>query len=322
MTRKPLPATALLVTASGSRTRRGLHLPGAAWAGLCTFLAFVAAAVFAPLLTPYDPTARVAAVNLPPSAAHWLGTTANGNDVFSQLVYGGRTSLTVGLAAAVITTALALLIGLWAAYSGGAIDGLLSLLTNVFLVIPVFALIVLLAAFLPAGPLSIVFVISVTGWSFGARVFRSQALTLRERDFVLASELVGESRTRIVFVEILPNMWSIVAAFFVNQVVFAVTTEASLEFLGLGDSKTVSWGTMLFWAQNSSALLLGAWWEFVVPGVAIALTAFSLALLNFAVDEQTNPLVRAARLVKSATGYHAADSTLATPVLEGSNAAR
>ena len=187
------------------------------------------------------------------------------------------------------------------------------LVANVFLVIPSLPLMVLLAAFLTPGPLTIVFVLTLTGWAFGARLFRSQALSLREREFIAAADGAGESRWRVVFIELLPNMISIVAAFFVNQVIYAVGAEASLEFLGLGNSGQVTWGTMLFWAQNSSALLRGAWWTFVVPGMAIALTAFSLALINNAVDEVSNPRLRAERLMRH-FGFGARSAALMTPV--------
>jgi peptide/nickel transport system permease protein len=145
-------------------------------------------------------------------------------------------------------------------------------------------------------------------------LIRSQALSLRQREFIYASQGVGERAWRIMLREILPNMYSIIAAYFVNQVIFAVAAEASLEFLGLGDGAQVTWGTMLFWAQNSDALLLGAWWTFVAPGLGIALTASALALINFGVDERSNPRLRAFRLLEQCVGRHIASATLITPV--------
>jgi peptide/nickel transport system permease protein len=315
MTTSPTASGTIVAAGRRRQSRRPFKLPVPALIGAGIFLLLVLAAIFAPLLAQYPPSERVGAPSLPPSAAHWFGTTAQSQDVFSQFVYGARVSLGVSVAVAVITTVFGLIIGLWAAYAGGWVDSILSLIANVFLVLPSLALIVVLAAFLPPGPLSIVLVLSVTGWSFGARLFRSQALTLRQRDYVVASEVGGESRTRIIFVELLPNMWSIVAAFFVNQIVFAITAESSLEFLGLGNPGTVSWGTMLYWAQNSSALLLGHWWQFVIPGLAIAFTAFSLALINFAVDEQGNPRLKATTLLRNALGFRLRSATLITPVV-------
>ncbi|MCT9930780.1 ABC transporter permease [Planotetraspora sp. A-T 1434] len=283
--------------------------------GVVTLVLLALCAALGPPLAPYDPAKGVGGINEPPSAAHLFGTTGQGQDVLSQFLYGCRVSLLIAFAVALITTLISLAVGLLAAYAGGRTDDVLSSLTNVFLVLPGLPLIVVLAAFLPPGPVTIVAVLSLTGWAFGARLFRSQALSLRQREFIAAARLAGESRWRVLAVELLPNMLSIVAAFFVNQVIFAVGAEASLEFLGLGDSGQVTWGTMLFWAQNGSALLQGAWWTFVIPGLGIALTAFSLALINHAVDERTNPRLRASDLLRQAIGMRQRSAVLVTPVV-------
>ncbi|ODS96303.1 MAG: hypothetical protein BGO83_12215 [Devosia sp. 66-14] len=281
--------------------------------GLVILGALVAASALAQLLAPYNPKRATGGINEPPSLAHLFGTTGQGQDVLSQFLYGGQNTLWVAFSIAVLTTLLALVVALTAAYFRGWVDDVLTLVTNVFLVIPGLPLVVVLAAFLPPGPLTMIMVLTITGWAFGARLFRSQALSLREREFIAAAEDVGESRWRIVAVELLPNMGSVVAAYFVNQVIFAITAQASLEFLGLGDGGQITWGSMLFWAQNSSALIRGAWWTFVVPGMAIALTAFSLALINNAVDEIGNPRLRADRLLRRA-GVKKPSATLMTPV--------
>lgn len=297
----------------GAKARRQLLGSIPVTVGLVILGALVAASALAQVLAPYNPKRATGGINEPPSLAHLFGTTGQGQDVLSQFLYGGQNTLWVAFSIAVLTTLLALIVALTAAYFRGWVDDVLTLVTNVFLVIPGLPLVVVLAAFLPPGPLTMIMVLTITGWAFGARLFRSQALSLREREFIAAAEDVGESRWRIVAIELLPNMGSVVAAYFVNQVIFAITAQASLEFLGLGDGGQITWGSMLFWAQNSSALIRGAWWTFVVPGMAIALTAFSLALINNAVDEIGNPRLRADRLLRRA-GVRKPSATLMTPV--------
>lgn len=152
-----------------------------------------------------------------------------------------------------------------------------------------------------AGPLTIAVVIGLTGWAWGARILRSQTLTLSRRDFVTASRLAGESRWRILMAEILPNMLSLVIANLVFATIGAILAEASLEFLGLGNPSAVTWGTMLFWANSGGALLSGAWWWIVPPGLAIALVGLSLALVNFGVDQLSNPRLRLSRVKRAKT---------------------
>src|SRR4029078_85974 len=168
-------------------------------------------------------------------------------------------------------------------------DGTLSVLINVFLVIPGLPLAIVLAADLPPGPGSIALVLSFAGWAWSARVFRAQALTLRNREFIQAAIVSGEGSLRVVFIELLPNMASLVASAFIGTTVYAIGAEVGLEFLGLGDPGSVTWGTNLYWASNDSALLTGAWWTFVPTGFCVALVGFALTMLNYAIDEVTNP---------------------------------
>lgn len=297
----------------GARARRKLFGSVPVMVGVVILAALIIVCALAQWIAPHDPTRAVGGINEPPSFVHIFGTTGQGQDVLSQFLYGGQNTLWVAFTIAVLTTLVALVVALTSAYFRGWVDDTLTLVSNVFLVIPGLPLVVVLAAFLPPGSLTIIIVLTLTGWAFGARLFRSQALSLREREFIAAAEDVGESRWRIVAVELLPNMGSVVAAYFVNQVIFAITAQASLEFLGLGNGGEVTWGTMLFWAQNTSALIRGAWWTFVVPGMAIALTAFSLALINNAVDELGNPRLRADRLLRRA-GLRKPSASLMTPV--------
>ncbi|MGZ0147791.1 ABC transporter permease [Kribbella sp. WER1] len=211
------------------------------WLGAGVLAVLVVAAVLAPVLAPYGPS-EAGPLNASPSFAHPLGTTGQGFDVLSQFLYGARTSFLVSFSVAGLTTLIGIAVGLVSAYAGGWVDDVLSLLTNVFLALPGVPLMVVLAAFLPPGELTIILVLTFTGWSFGARLFRSQALSLREREFIAASRLAREARWRIIVVELLPNMLSITVAYLINQVIYAITAEAGLEFLGLGHSSKVTWG--------------------------------------------------------------------------------
>lgn len=277
------------------RTVRRLSQNRKAVAGVVVLVGFGLCAILSPLLRPGNPSAFIADPSLPPSARFPLGTTGNGQDVLQQLLWGSRVSLGVAFSVGVLTTIISVAIGLAAAYAGGRVDAGLTTLMNVFLLIPGLPLIVVLAVFLPPGAVTIVFVLTVTGWAWPARILRSQALSLKERDFVAAAVVSGERSWRIVSQQILPNMWSIVVASFMGSTVYAIGAEASLEFIGLGDVHQVTWGTMLYWAVNHADLEQGAWWTFVPPGLAIALIAFSLTMINFAMDEITNPRLRAVK---------------------------
>jgi len=250
-------------------------------------------AIFAPLIAPHSPTATTFAPYQNPSATNWFGTTGNGQDVFSQMVYGARISLLVGIAAGAMATFVAVTIGLIAGYRPGVIDELLSFATNLALVIPGLPLMFILAAYLKNRSVwTIVLVVAFTSWATGARVIRSQASTLRTRDFVHSAVFSGEGLFHVVFREILPNMTSLVAGSFFAAATAAVMAEASLEFLGLGDPNTVSWGTILYYAQQQNSLLTGQWVLVFAPGLAIALLALSFTLINFGVDALSNPRLR------------------------------
>lgn len=263
--------------------------------GAIIFLSFVLVGVFAPWIAPYEPKEFVGRPHQPPSSEFWFGTTGSGNDVFSQTVYGTRISLGTGLIVGVAVTIIGAIVGMSAGYFRGRVDDILSVMTNVFLIIPSLPLLVVLAAFLPAGFWTIISVLTVTGWAWGSRVLRSQTLSLREKDYVAAAVVSGENSFRIIFAEILPNMLSIMVAGMFGAVTYAIGAQAGLEFLGLGNPSSISWGTNLYWAQNNAGLLTGAWWTFVPSGTAIALVAFSMTMINFAIDEVTNPRLRSQR---------------------------
>lgn len=268
-------------------------------AGIVLLVLLVLLAVFAPLLTPYAPQDMIGMPNDPPSGDHWFGTTHQGQDVFSQVAYGARLSLLIGALAGVVTTVLAILVGMPAGYLGGWIDDALGVVMNVFLVIPQLPLVIVIAAYLPLkGAPAMILVISLTSWAFGARVLRSQTLTLASRDFVQAALISGDSSWRIIFGEVMPNMISLIVSTFIFAFTGAILTEAGLEFLGFGDLNSVSWGTTLYWAEENSALLVGAWWHFLFPGLALALAATSCVFINYGIDAISNPRLRLIKVRK------------------------
>ncbi len=261
-------------------------------------LFFLVLAIFPGQIAPYSPSAETFMPNLSPSAAHWLGTTSFGQDIFSQLIWGARQSLIIAFAAGAIATLVAVLVGVASAYLGGVTDGVLSTLTDILLVIPIFPLFIIIAAYLrSAGLLDIIIILGALNWSYSARQLRVQALSMRNRDFLKAASVRGERASYIIAAEMLPSMSSLIVAAFCLNAVFAVLTAAGLQFIGLGDPNAQSWGTMLYWAYQQAALQSGlALWA-IMPGVCIALFGGSLALINFAFDEISNPALRPVRRV-------------------------
>jgi oligopeptide/dipeptide ABC transporter ATP-binding protein len=281
---------------------------------------FVLMAIAAPLLTHYDPNASVVKGSLPPSSAHILGTTGLGQDLFAQLAYGARVTLLVGFVAAIGSTLLQVLMGLSSAYFGGIVDEVLSLVINVFLVLPGLPLTIVLASLASASGANqnehvIALVLMFTSWSYGARVLRAQTLSLKEREFVSAARASGESSLRIISTEILPNEVSLIASTFIGTFVYAVGAEVALEFLGLGNTSRASWGVILYWAQNNAALIVGKWWQFVPAGLCIAVLCAGLTFINFGIDELANPRLRAEspRRKRLSSGKKQAGSDAVTP---------
>jgi len=293
-------------------------LPPKAKAGTVLLGVFVLAGIIGPLVTPYDPSYQNPSPALSlhgPSAAHLLGTTQSGQDVLSQLLEGIRLTLELAAVVGIVATALSVIVGVAAAFLGGFWDDLLSLLSNVFLVLPALPLLILLLGYLPQrGQTPTILVLSALGWPWGARVIRAQTLTIRNRDFIAASRETGERTWRIIAFEIIPNEVSLIAANFVNTVLYAIGASVALAFIGLADLSSWSLGTMLYWAQSQQALQLGAWWWFAPPGLAVALIGTSLVLLNTGIDELGNPRLRDASSVAKIGGrrLHPADPT---PVL-------
>jgi peptide/nickel transport system permease protein len=250
-------------------------------------------AIFAPIIAPGEPGARVGRSHQPPSVEHVFGTTKMGRDVYKQFVWGARSSLSVGFATGIAITVLGTAIGLIAGYTGGKTDAALDLATNAVLVIPNMPLLILLASFAgTVGPMTIMTIIALTSWPWGARMTRSQTMALRNRDFVTAAKMIGEPDWRIIFVEILPNLTPLIGINLVGSIIYAIVAQTTLEYLGFGDPLKVTWGTMLYNAQNASAIMVGAWWDIGIPAIGIALTGLGLALINFTFDEIANPQLR------------------------------
>ena len=283
------------------------RLPTKAKVGVVLFGLFVLTAIIGPLVTPYDPSYQnpspSASMNAP-SAAHLLGTTQSGQDVLSQLLVGIRLTLELGIIVGLVATALAVIMGVTAAFLGGFWDELLSLVTNVFLVIPALPLLIVLLGYLPQkGQIATILVLSGLGWPWGARVIRAQTLAIRNRDFIAAARETGEKTWRIIINEIVPNEVSLIAASFVNTALYAIGASVALAFIGVADLNSWSLGTILYWAQSQQALQLGAWWWFVPPGLAVALIGTALVLVNTGIDELGNPRLRDATSASRIAGH-------------------
>jgi peptide/nickel transport system permease protein len=264
--------------------------------GVVLLAFFTGVAVLAPLIAPYDPSALQFQPMAPPSSHNLLGTTNTGQDIFSQLIWGTRQSLLIGVIAGLAATILSMLIGVTAAYVGGTTDLVLGLITDIFLVLPQLPLMIVIASYFRSSSYWIIIaVIVVTGWAYGARQLRSQALSLRHREFLEAARIRGERTSYIIIFELLPTMISLIVANFLGAAVYSVLSAAALQFIGLGNINEISWGTMLYWAENNEALMSGAPLWVMAPGACIALLGAAFALINYGFDEIGNPALRATR---------------------------
>jgi peptide/nickel transport system permease protein len=315
-----LPDPSVLPTSQGARRRTALsRLTTAvrrnrkATVGAVLLLLFILVALFPNLIPHYNPTeifygpkcpscySRPALVQGTPSSAHLLGTDLEGHDVFSQVIVGTRAVLVLAIVTGLLTTLIAVVVGVAAAYLGGSWDSVLNLVTDVLLVIPLFPLLIVIVKYAgQSGNLVLILVLTITGWSYTARQLRSQAQSLRNRDFLLAARVRGERSAYIIMVEMIPTMTSLLLACFLGNALYAVLAGSGLQFLGLGDPNMVSWGTTLYWADSQGALQSGLYlWE-IVPGLCIALLGAAFALLNYAFDEISNPALRPMRARKRA----------------------
>jgi peptide/nickel transport system permease protein len=222
-----------------------------------------------------------------------MGTTAAGQDVFSQFVYGLRSSFIVGAVASVVAAVIAMTIGFLGGYRGGIVDDILSILTNVVLVLPTLAVLIVFAAYLDVGSLlAEAVLIGVTLWPWAARAIRAQTFSLSAREFISLARLSGAGSFRIITREIAPNMSSYLFLVLILLFGGSILTAATLDFLGLGPSQVMSLGLMMYTAVYASALQLGMWWWFIPPGLAITAIVGGMYIMNVGLDEVFNPKLR------------------------------
>ncbi len=288
------------VRGGAARFGRALISNRKATVGALILLVIVFVAAFPGLIAPDSPQAASYTPNIGATGGHILGTTQIGQDVFSQLIWSTRDTLLVTLIVSVIATFVSMLVGVTAAYVGGITDRVLTVITDVFLILPVLPLLILLAAYLPPGLSSLILVLCITSWAFQARQLRSQGLSLRTRDFLVSARVRGERSLYIILVEIVPTMTSLLVASFLSLAVYVIGFAASLQFLGLGNASQLMWGTMLYNSQQAAALESGnALWA-IAPGAAVVVLGTGFALLNYAFDEIGNPALRPVKRRKRA----------------------
>lgn len=250
-------------------------------------------AVFAPLVAPFDPAMVSGKPFERPSAAHLLGTNDIGQDIFSEIIWGTRVSMTVGVLAALVATLLGVTVGVVSAYFRGAADALLMRIVDVILSLPFLPLMILLAAFLGPSMVTIIIVVGLVVWARPSRIIRSQVLSLTGREYIAAARCIGAGHRRILTRHLLPGVTGLAVAEFVQAAAGAILIESSLSFLGLGDPIQKSWGSILYYAQARSAFLSGAWvWWVIPPGVAITATVMGFALIAFSLERIANPRLR------------------------------
>jgi len=279
---------------------------GAAWAqyrrstpgmiGLAVLVLFVLVALAAPLLADEAGLSAANSTDNPawasPSEFGPLGTDQLGRDIWTQLVWGSRVSLLVGLAATILASVIGMTVGIVAGFYGGAVGSVLMRVTEWFLVIPFLPLAIVLAAVLGPSIQNIIIVIGITSWPSMARLIRAQVLTLKERLYVDRSRALGASQGHLMFRHILPSVSGLILANTTLTVPIAILSETTLSFLGFGDPSRPSWGKMLEDAFARGALTEEAWWWYVPPGVAIVLVVLAFVLCGRALEEILDPRLR------------------------------
>lgn len=266
-------------------------------AGLFMLAFAIFIALSADWIAPYDPygsSDEITAADImkPPSSTHLFGTDDSGKDVLSLVIYGSRISLLVGFSASLIIVGLGCLIGMTAGYVGGRTDMILMRFTDATLVIPALPLMLVVIAVVGRSITNIILIIGLLSWSYTARVVRAQVLSVKERKFILRARALGIKDLSIVFIHILPQVIPVIFAEATLDISFAILSEASLSFLGLGDPTLVSWGNMLSRAFMRGAVSARAWWYLLPPGLSLAWVTLGLVLLSNAVQEIINPRLR------------------------------
>ena len=254
-------------------------------AGLIVIGLLTAMAIFAPVISPYDPTERVGIPFSPPSSEHWLGTNDIGEDILSELIYGSRVSLVVGVTTAVSAVAIGTIIGLLAGFYRGKTDGALMRFADLILVLPFLPLMIIMAAFFGSSVSNLVIIMAVLSWPWAARIIRSRALTLHSRGFVESARALGAGNRRLMFKYFAPLLTPLALSQFILIVPYAILVETTLSFLGLGDPTVPTWGSMLFWANSRGAFLSDAWLWWIVPtGMAISITVLGFTYTGYLLE--------------------------------------
>lgn len=263
--------------------------------GIVIIIIFILMAVFAPTISPCDPREPgkdVRDIMAPPSKEHPLGTDHMGRDILARVLYGTRASIIVGITAALIAIIFSIIIGVASGYYGGIFGEILMRFTDIFLVLPFIALVIVLTSILGRSIMNIILVIGITSWPTAARIIRSETLSLKKRPFVERARAIGSRDLHIIIRHILPNVLPLATANAVLTISVAILSESFLSFIGLGDPTTISWGGMLSDAFNNNAMIIGAWWFVLLPGCALALLSLGFAFLGHALDEVSNPRLR------------------------------
>lgn len=262
--------------------------------GMSLFLATLGLALLGPLLLHVDVYSRVGLAYMPPDGAHWLGTDHLGRDMVSLLIQGLKSSLYVGFLAGTVATIVGTLIGLYGGYKGGFIDDVLTVGTNLFLVIPSLIVLILLSASIDDGRslTLIALIIGCTTWTWSARAVRAQASSLRSRDHVALARINGYGTMGIVLLHIMPYLLSYIFMVFILQMATGILSEASISMLGLGPYDSISLGKILNEAKKNEALTDGAWWAFAPAMVLITVIVFALYIINTSLEGVFNPRLR------------------------------
>ncbi len=253
--------------------------------GIIIFLVFVAIAIYGQFFTPYPPADDNFMAYLAPSFKHLLGTDYDGHDVFSQFMYGTGVSLYVGASVALISVLIGTVVGLISGYYGGITDNFLMRFVDILLILPQFPLLVILSTYFKPTVTSTIIILSILGWPFMSRVIRSQILTTKERPFILAAILSGMNGYQIMFKEIFKFVLPLIIINAVYIFVGAIVAQAGLAFFGLGDLSSINWGTMLYYAQSEDAVIYGAWWWIIPPGLAIAILGIAANIFGNGINE-------------------------------------
>ncbi len=272
-------------------------------AGFMLLLSIVVFAIVGIFYTPFPPNAYLFKNSLPPSYSHLLGTTGYGQDVFSQLIGGAAPTLMIGFSVGILGTLISVFVGVLSGFASKAVNEVINAIVNVFLVIPGVLLIMLFGAYFLGihqnlGYFPTILILVVTGWAFGARTFRSVTLSVAKRDYILSSILIGEKRLSIIFRQIIKSIMPVIVSNFFFTAMYGTMGLTFVEYLGVGNLQQVNWGTMLYWAINNEAYLVGEWWWILPPAILISVLMFAFILLNFGMDEIANPALRVFKVKK------------------------